>query len=86
MENQEEQKLFITTEEILHATLNYLASKPYSEVQGLIDALRKSKPYEKPIPKQMAPEPFLHPENMEVVSEEVVSEEPKQAEVIKKGK
>lgn len=41
---QQEQKLFVTSEEILNATLKYLSSRPYAEVSNLIDALRRSQP------------------------------------------
>lgn len=58
-ESQVSQKLFITTEEIINATLTYLASKPYSEVSKLVEALMQSKPY--------SPEPPVGPSNEEEV-------------------
>ena len=38
-------RLFLTTEEIINGTLQYLSSRPYAEVVHLIDALRASKPF-----------------------------------------
>jgi hypothetical protein len=65
-----ERKLFITTEEILNGTLQYLASKPYAEVAHLVDALRQSKPY---TPEAAKNTPV---KEMKVVNaEEVISEE-----------
>lgn len=34
---------FIVSEKVLSATLNYLASRPYSDVAGLIQILSQSK-------------------------------------------
>ena len=44
----DEPKLFVASEEVLNKTLQYLATKPYSEVAGLIQGLMDIKPYVEP--------------------------------------
>jgi len=72
---QEEPKLFITTEEILNATLQYLAQRPYVEVQQLIEALRHSKPAppqpHNPIPQEI-PQTEENIAMMEVVEPTII--------------
>ena len=51
---QRKPNLFITTDEILNATLQYLASRPYADVAHLIDALKQSTPYTPPVDKPEA--------------------------------
>ena len=55
-ELNKEPKLFITTEETLNSTLQYLAGRPYGEVFQLIEALRKSTPQEHPMDKDFSHE------------------------------
>ena len=51
-ENQKQPKLFITTEEILNGTLQYLGTRPYADVAHLIDALRQSKLFTPPVQEE----------------------------------
>ena len=44
----EEPKLFLATAELLNKTLQYLATRPYSEVVELINGLMDVKPQEEP--------------------------------------
>jgi len=51
---QRKPNLLITTDEILNAILQYLSSRPYSDVAHLIDALKQSTPYTPPVNKPEA--------------------------------
>ena len=42
------EKEFIITEKIVSGVLNYLATRPYMEVAGLIQAMQSMKPVEQP--------------------------------------
>ena len=43
-EVQEAPKFFVVDASLLQATVNYLGSRPYSEVAGLIEGIKKSQP------------------------------------------
>ena len=45
-------KQFIIDENVANGVLNYLATRPYMEVAGLIQALSKLQPVPEPKPKQ----------------------------------
>jgi hypothetical protein len=73
-EVQKEERLFVTTEEILNATLQYLGSRPYAEVAHLVDGLRQSKPVSQQSVDTDAKD-ASQIGKMEVVDEEIVTAE-----------
>ncbi len=72
-ELEKKERLFVTTEDILNGTLQYLGSRPYAEVAHLVDGLRQSKPVsQQPIDDGAKEIPV---KDMEVVGDETLAAE-----------